>query len=95
VSESISWRASALRRSAQWRRQMRFSGAKFCSTRRRSTGANGTPLGGSDPRSGGARGFNSLQLSFGQRIQLKMAALMPQPGVGVGDAAHLDRRGKR
>ena len=40
-------------------------------------------------------GLNSLQLSLGQRIQLEMAAFVPQPGVGVGDAAHLDRRGKR
>lgn len=29
-----------------------------------------------------------LHLAFGQRVELKVAAFMPKPGIGVSDASH-------
>ena len=72
MSEFTAWRASALRRSAAWRRQMLCSGVKFA----------------------GASELYFLELTFCQRVELKAPALVPQPGIGVGDATHFDGRGK-
>lgn len=36
-----------------------------------------------------------LQLTFGQRVELKIAAFVPKPGIGVGHAAHASGHWKR
>ena len=33
----------------------------------------------------------ALELAFGQGVELELAALVPQPGIGVGDLAHARR----
>lgn len=41
------------------------------------------------------RSGRCLQLAFGQRVELKIAAFVPKPGIGVGDASHANGNWKR
>ena len=36
-----------------------------------------------------------LQLAFGQRVELEIAAFVPKPGIGVGDVSHANGNWKR